>query len=115
FFIANATFFVAQSVFLQSDTFTTTLRTQLQNIPAIRLKAALVARKLAAENTTLPQLAARWDAVAVEHGKTLVILLVPIYAAVLALVLAYRRRPLVQHLVFSAYFVAFVLLLLIIF
>lgn len=112
FFLANAAYFLGQLLLLHGDTFTTTLSVQLWNPPAVHLKAALVAQKLMAEHSTLPALAARWDAVAVEHGKTLVFLLVPLYAAVLGIVLAYRRRPAVEHVVFATHFAAFHLLLL---
>jgi hypothetical protein len=113
FFLANVVYFVARSFVLQSDTFTTTLRTQLWNKPAAGFKTALVDRKLIAEQIDLASLAVRWDAVAIEHGKTLVVLVVPIFALILALVLVQRRRPIVQHLIFATHFVAFVLLALI--
>ena len=110
FLLVNIAYFIARSLFLQSDTFTTTLHTQLQTIPALGFKTALVARKLAAEHTSMAALATRWDAVAGEHGKTLIILLIPIYAAVLAIILLYRRRPLVQHVVFATHFVTVVVI-----
>ena len=54
--------------------------------------------------------AVEFDAVIAAHAKTLVIVLVPLFALLAAALLWRRRRYFVEHLVFSTHFIAFLLL-----
>lgn len=115
FLVANVLYFAVHTFFIHGDTFTTHLTTQLETVPAVQLKRALVERKIAAEESSLESLSIQWDAVAAEHGKTLVVMVIPIYAIISTIILLYLRRPIVQHIVFAIHFVSFVLLALILF
>ncbi len=111
FFMANLLFFMLAGIW-GTGTFATPLRYQIQQPPASSWKAAAVARKLAAEHVDLRQLEARWDATTDAHARTLVVLMIPLYALVFGLLLCWTRRPVVHHVVFAAHFMSFYLLLL---
>jgi hypothetical protein len=72
---------------------------------------AMVARKAASEGLTVAAYATRFDAASAAQ-QSVWLLLPPTLAAVLALLYARRRLPLVQHLVFAVHFLAFMLVLL---
>jgi hypothetical protein len=109
FLIVNLLFFVLQP-FLGWNTFTTPLQTHLSRVAHKEIAQAVVTRELASRGTTLQDLARDFDAAAEVHAKTLVIVMVPLFALLLAAVYVTTRRYYVHHLVFSLHLYAFILL-----
>jgi uncharacterized protein DUF3667 len=89
-------FFVAGS--LNIRTFDTPLRLQMQSFsgPAKKIEARLAERHL-----TLEQYAVTFDATSTSQAKSLVIVMVPAFALVLALLEVRKRRYALQQLVFA--------------
>src|SRR5262245_36450585 len=79
FLICNIVYFLAQPFTLFAP-FTSTLRIQTTERPWSGMARELVTRKLAAHGPTFEQYAAVYDATAHLQGKTLVMLMVPLFA-----------------------------------
>jgi hypothetical protein len=71
-----------------------------------------VTERVADRATTLDAYRPIFDTVATTQAKSLVGLMVPFFALVVALLQLRRRRPFVQHLVFSLHLYGFLLVLL---
>jgi hypothetical protein len=110
FLIVNLLFFIVQP-FIGWNTFTTPLRTHISSTPHKELAQAVVTRELVTRATTFPALAREFDAAAEVHAKTLIIVMVPLFALFMAVAYLPARRYFTHHLVFSLHFYAFLLLL----
>ncbi len=110
FLSANAVFFAVQSV-SKVRIFSTTLHAHLTEQDWASGAQTLLTRHLAARHVTYAQYQPLFDQAATLNAKTLIILMVLVFAGVLPLVFLGNRRPLAAHVVFSLHFYAFVLLL----
>ena len=110
FLIANGIFFALQSA-MKANIFASTLESHLHRQDWSALAQTLVAGRLAAKGTTLESYAPLFDQVAVLYAKSLIILMVFVFAGVLALTFWNRRRPFGAHVVFALHFYVFQLLL----
>lgn len=97
FLVMNVVFFLAAGVF-HVKSLDTPLKVQLEQQWYSRWIAPLVVRRLAARQLSMDQYAASFDALTAAQARTLVILMVPMFAGLLALVNARRRRPALHHL-----------------
>ncbi|HEV7902359.1 MAG TPA: DUF3667 domain-containing protein [Pyrinomonadaceae bacterium] len=111
FVFCNVIFFFAHS-YLGFNSLTTPLYVHLNMLPHSRLARHLVDSELRARNLTYEQYRPRFDAAIEGQAKTLVIVMVPLYALLLQAFYWRTRRYYVEHLVFSLHFFAFLLLLL---
>jgi hypothetical protein len=110
FLICNLIFFLLHPL-IGSNTLTTDLNTQLHYTWHHAIVEGLVAPRLALRAVTVEAYAALFDPAAITLAKSLVILVVPLFAlAVLALHWG-QRRHFSAHLVFALHFGAFWLLL----
>ncbi len=109
FLVANLIFFILQP-FSGFVPFTTPLNIQTREFVWSGLADRMVSARLESRSTTRDAYRHRFDETAHLQGKTLVIIMVPLFA--LAAWAMYRRaRPFyVEHLVFSFYAFAFLLL-----
>jgi hypothetical protein len=71
----------------------------------------IVDEKIKSSHTTYDKFAKSYDEASSEQAKTLVILMVPLFALVLAVLYFFQHRYFVEHLVFSLHFYSFLLLL----
>lgn len=112
FVLMNVLFFAA-TAYNGWNTLSTTLFVYLNRMDAYQdLARAKVDQKLAAARETGEQYAARFDAASRTQAKSLVILMVPVFALGLAALRAGQGRYFAEHLVFAVHFYAFLLLLL---
>ncbi len=111
FLMANVIFFFAAGV-VDMATFSTPLYYQVSSPPLQHEKLTLLVRKMAAERVSVSQLEPRWNATTDAYARTLVVLMIPLYTLLFALLLAWTRAPLVKHAVFSAHFMSVYLLFL---
>jgi hypothetical protein len=111
FLMANVLFFFAAGV-VDMATFSTPLYYQVSSPPLRQVKLTLLVRKMAAERVAASELAPRWNATTNAYARTLVVLVIPLYTLLFALLLAWTRAPLVKHAVFATHFMSFYLLLL---
>lgn len=109
FVICNIVYFLAQP-FTVFAPFTSTLRIQTTARPWKDWALELVDAKLAVRGQTFEQYAARYDETAHLQGKTLVILMVPLFAFGAWALHGRSRRFYAEHLVVSFYTYAFLLL-----
>jgi hypothetical protein len=100
FLLANLVYFVWASA-AGSDTLATTLAVHTQQTPYRRIAQAAVAARLSASHEDAAVFAARFDAMGRTQAKSLVVVMVPAFALIVALVAAGTGRPAVQHLVFA--------------
>ncbi len=110
FLVANVLFFAVQSM-SRTNVFSTPLASHLAQQDWSDLARALVSGHLAAVGTTLAAYAPLFDRAAVLNAKSLVILMVLAFAALLPIVFLRSRRPFAVHVVFSLHLYAFLLLL----
>ena len=111
FLFCNIAFFLVQS-YTEFKTLSTPLRVHTRLLPYSDYARAKVDQAVLEKRTTLKEYEARFDAIIENHAKTLVILMIPMFA-LLMLALYWRTgRYFVQHLVFSTHFYSFYLLLL---
>ena len=110
FIFCNVIFFFAHS-YVSFNTLTTPLYVHLNLLPHQRLARHLVDSELRARNITYDQYRPRFDVATEGQAKTMVIVMVPLYALALQLFYRRTRRFYVEHLVFSLHFYAFLLLL----
>jgi thiamine biosynthesis protein ThiS len=106
FFVANLLYF-----FLQPVIGWTGLRTYLyvhvHMLPYSKLASRMVASRILAKGITLQQFSAAFDHTVDVHARTLVVMMVPLLALVLALVQWRKRRFFGEHLVLALHFIAF--------
>lgn len=97
FVLVSVGFFLA-AVVTHVHTFDTTLsiHTAQWSKPA-----RMVAQRVAERHTTLAQYAAVFDQASTAQAKTLVIIMVPVFALLVAVVEVRKRRYALQHLVFA--------------
>src|SRR5262245_50628506 len=110
FLVANGIFFALQSA-VQTNIFAPPLESHLQHQDWSALAQTLVAGRLAAKDMTLASYAPLFDQFAVLYAKSLIILMVFVFAGILALIFWGRRRPFGAHVVFALHFYVFQLLL----
>ena len=110
FLMANGLFFGLQSA-LSTDVFSSTLDSHLHQQDWSALAQRLVDQRLAVRRMSLAEFSPLFDQAAVLHAKSLIILMVLMFAAVLAVVFWRRREPFGAHLVFALHLYAFQLLL----
>jgi len=109
FVVCNVIYFLMQPLTAFAP-FTSTLAIQSTARPWHRLASAMVTSKVAARQVTIAEYSRAFDEAAHLQGKSLVILMVPLFALG-AWVLYGRRRPFyAEHLVFSFYLFAFLML-----
>ncbi len=105
FLIVNLVFFVVYPYF-NLDSLTTRLENHMTIQPYAPLIRGFVTRQLARSHQTPEQFAQRFDEVASVEAKSLVIVMVPLFALLTALLQAGRGQHLVRHLTFATHFVA---------
>lgn len=110
FVFCNVIFFFAQSM-MGSNTLTTPLYVHLNMLPHQRLARRMVEEELLERKLTYDDYRTRFDAAIEGQAKTLVIVMVPIFALLLHPLYRRKRRYYVEHLVFATHFFAFFLLL----
>ena len=110
FLIANVVFFAVQSL-THTRVFSSSLDSHLHHQDWSALAQDLVARHLAAANTTLDRFAPLFDRAVVLNAKSLVIAMAAPFALLLPLVFHASRRPFSIHVVFALHLYAFLLLL----
>jgi hypothetical protein len=110
FLIINVIYFLLQPL-IGWNNLTTSLATHLNDefySPVARRVADAV---MAKSRLTLTDFEARFDRTSLTHAKSLVILMVPMFALALALFYRKAERYYVEHLIFSLHFFAFWLLM----
>lgn len=112
FIFCNVIFFFVQS-YAGFNSLTTPLYVHLNMLPYSQQARSMVERELQERKLPYDEYQPRFDAAIGGQAKTLVILLVPLFALLLkVLYWRTRRRYYVEHLVFSTHFFAFFLLFL---
>lgn len=109
FVICNVIYFLIQP-FTVFATFTSTLAIQTSERPWHRMASAMVASKVAARQIPAAEYARHFDEAAHLQGKSLVILMVPLFALGSWVLYRGTRRFYAEHLVFAFYFFAFAML-----
>jgi hypothetical protein len=109
FAICNIVYFLLQPFTLFAP-FTSTLRIQTTARPWREMARSLVDAKLAASGQTFEQYAVAYDQAAHLQGKSLVFLMVPLFALGTWVMYGRARRFFAEHLVASFYTYAFLLL-----
>jgi thiamine biosynthesis protein ThiS len=108
FFIANLVYFLVQP-YIGWTGLRTTLFVQTHMMSYSALASRMVAARIAAEGVTLQQFSQSFDHVVDVQARSLAMIMVPLFALVLA-VLQWRKRQFFgQHLVFSLHFTGFFL------
>jgi hypothetical protein len=110
FFVCNVVFFFVQSA-THSTILSSTLAVYRRYQPFRSWARPLVDHRIAERGISLREYATAFDAMAVSQAKTLVIVMAPLLALVVAIVFARRRRYFVEHLVFAIHFYAWFLLI----
>ncbi|MGI8510595.1 MAG: DUF3667 domain-containing protein [Gemmatimonadaceae bacterium] len=103
FLILNLIFFLIGSLGFEINPFTTPLQiqTHASNFPYAEWAKQLVDQRLVTRRITLEAYTAVFDHATATQAKSLVIVMVPVFAVWVGLVTLPRRRAFVQHLVFS--------------
>jgi hypothetical protein len=112
FLILNVAFFLVASC-TGARVFDTPLWAHMNALPHAPLATRMVEARLAARGITLAQYRIAFNTASTTQAKSLVILMVPMFAAFVWLVNVRRRRFALQHLVFSlhAYSALFIILI----
>jgi hypothetical protein len=111
FLIANLMFFAMQSL-TGSKIFSTPLDQHLHSDIWGGVAQRLLAHHLEMQHTTVDAYAPTFNQAVALNAKSLIVIMVPLFALLPALVFWRSRRPFVGHVVFSLHFYAFLLLLL---
>lgn len=106
FFVANLIYFFVQP-YTGWTGLRTTLDIQLHMMSYSRLASRMVADRMAAKGITLAQFSPSFDHVVDVEARSLVLVMVFLYALVLAILQWRRKQFFGQHLVFSLHFTAF--------
>lgn len=113
FLIVNVVYFLLATAIGAAGTLTTPLRSQLESQRYSEFVRDMVRQRFAAdpaETVDFTAFEGRFNFATEQYAKSLVLVLVPAFAAVVALLFAGRGVPFVQHLVFALHYVAFLLL-----
>ncbi len=110
FIVVNIIYFLFLHYF-QVNTIVVPLDSQYSQQIYSRKIQPIVDEQIRASHTTFKKFEEKYDEVSSEQAKTLVILMVPIFASILALLYIRKHLYFVEHLVFSLHFYAFFLLL----
>lgn len=113
FLLCNVIYFFAQPL-SGFNTLTTPLRVHLTGMPYKQSARRLVSEVLDRRHVAFEEYAASFDATIQNQAKTLVIVMVPMFAAVLVPLYWRRRRFFVEHLVFATHFYSVFLLFLLV-
>ena len=111
FLFCNIAFFVVQS-YAEFRTLSTPLSVHIRLLPYSGYARAKVDQAVIEQRTTLKEYEARFNVIIENHSKTLVILMIPMFAVVMQALYWRAGRYFVEHLVFSTHFYSFYLLLL---
>jgi hypothetical protein len=111
FLIVNVLFFAVESL-TGGMIFTTPLDSHLHTQPWSEMVPSLVAGRLEALHTTLALYSPVFDHAVALKARSLIILMALAFALFPMLLFARRRFPVAVHIVFSAHFYAFLLMLL---
>jgi thiamine biosynthesis protein ThiS len=106
FFVANLIYFLVQP-YTGWTGLRTTLDIQLHMMSYSRLASRMVTDRIAAKGITLAQFSPSFDHVVDVQARSLVLVMVFLYALVLAILQWRRKQFFGQHLVFSLHFTAF--------
>jgi hypothetical protein len=109
FVVCNVVYFLMQPLTIFAP-FTSTFRIQTEERSWRDLASAMVASKLAARHITKDAYSLTFDEVAHLQGKSLVILMVPLFAFGAWAIYGRARRFYAEHLVFAFYVFAFLML-----
>jgi len=110
FFLANFAFFVAQSL-THTKIFSSSLDSHLHHQDWSDWAQQLVAQRLQSKNETLAHFAPLFDQAVILNAKSLVILMVVPFAALLPMLFYGSRKPFAVHMAFALHFYTFLLLL----
>jgi hypothetical protein len=110
FLFANAVFFAIQSL-TGVNVFSSTLESHMQHQDWSELARSLVDRHLRTKNTTLNAYSPLFDRSVILYAKSLVILMVLPFSALLPIWFWNARKPFMTHLTFGLHLYAFLLLL----
>ena len=111
FLFCNIAFFLVQS-YSEFRALSTPLRVHTRLLPYSPYARAKVDQAVIEKRTTLREYEARFDAIIETHAKTLVILMIPMFALLMQALYWRAGRYFVEHLVFSTHFYSFYLLVL---
>jgi hypothetical protein len=114
FIFCNVVFFFFQAL-SGFNSMRTPLRVHLYRMPYSRFVRPLVANQITKEGTTLTQYETRFNTTIETQAKTLIFLMIPMFAIGLELIYLIKKEYFVKHLVFSTHFFSFYLLLLSVF
>lgn len=109
FVICNVIYFLLLPLALQLP-FTSTLRMQTENRPWRAMASRMVNAKIAARHESADAYEARFDELTHLQGHTLVMLMVPLFAAGVWVLHVRARRYYAEHLMFAFYAMGFLLL-----
>jgi hypothetical protein len=115
FLIVNIVYFFLATTVVVGGTLTTTFRSQLHGQRYSEYARDVVRQRFAAEpeeTFDFEAFESRFNFATEQYAKSLVLVLVPAFAVLFALLFAGRGVPFVQHLVFAMHYMAFLLLLL---
>jgi hypothetical protein len=102
FLLFNIVFFLTNQGVLD-----TPLRQHLDGMPWSSTARVLVAERMAKTHVTKTEFAAKFDAVESAQARSLVIAMVPAFAILIGVLTLGRKRPIVQHLVYSLHTYSF--------
>jgi len=105
FLVCNIVYFL----FATADTFTTPLSIQLSD-RFMSLKGRMVSEKLKGTENLYKQYEEQFDTLESENAKTLVIIMVPLFALFFSLMFLGQKRFFIEHLIFCFHFYCFMLL-----
>lgn len=111
FLFCNIAFFLVQS-YTEFRTLSTPLSVHTRLLPYSAYARAKVDKAVLEKRTTLREYEARFDAIIENHAKTLVFLMIPMFALLMQALYWRAGRYFVEHLVFATHFYSFYLLLL---
>jgi len=109
FIVINLIYFILIGFFKWS-TFTTPLEFLLQNNPPGRLMRSMVNHKMAETGLTYEAYKELFNHTLHTQAKSLIIVMVPMFAVLLSILYFRQKRYFVEHLVFSLHFYGFVLI-----
>jgi Protein of unknown function (DUF3667) len=110
FIVVNIIYFIFLH-FFSINTIVVPLDSQYSQQIYSRTIRPIVDEQIQASHTTFKKFAEKYDEISSEQAKTLVILMVPIFAAILAILYYRKHLYFVEHIVFSLHFYSLFLLL----
>jgi hypothetical protein len=111
FLIINLVYFILSTIGLGSRALSTTLDSQMHSQRWSPIVRTMVASKLRDDHVDLETYRTRFNRNTTTQAQSLVLLMIPLLAGVLALVYARSGQPSLTHLVFSLHLYPFFLLL----